>query len=532
MKYCLVLLLLVPTILLAQQRASGVYNSESGFSKFNWSFTYEVEMGEAARANLNGPLFVSFSDQHITVAGSTFKYDGKNYSPADAGMSSWPDVDMTYASMQCDANVYYRGSVIKQYKALSVKNRSVLIGRFDSYKGTPPNDVAGIVLGNEHIASTDFNLSNMKIEISNVTLNGENTGGDRIIAAIFKKQQSVSNTTTRSSQTVIIGTSSSSGAQNSVAKTYPSGGNGNSATGVSSTGTTWEQTNARIQAENQRAYDAQRQRIAESQKRDKELSDQIVSGTTEIVGMIGSIIQQNRADKEKKEAYRAKAALEVRQAQLEEQRRLKEVERQKNLRRELRIALFTEYGDAAIPLSSQQVPARILYYFVYAYDKKNLSDAKPLLSVSNVFTVAQYADDTWPFKTGLINQMRVLQPQTTIAFEGYFTLKSEAEDARKRFKEMAARSEFTVSDFVYKSKTKPGDGDPDFFETGNPNENPRRANLRKANGDEDFFETGQFKKKLAEEKKKEDAKKAGAKPADTKKPAPKPPVKKDDFWNN
>jgi hypothetical protein len=541
MKHLYFLLLFLPLSLFAQQQASGVYNApgDGGFNKVNWSFTYEVEMGEAARADLNGPLFVTFSNESMNVASAKFNYDGKSYSPAEAGMSSWPEVQMEYSSMTCDVAVYYRGSLVKEYKQLSVKNRSVLIGRFDSHKGTPPNDRVGIFLGGEHISSTDFNLSNMKLEISNVKASW-NAQPDVVVRSILNKEKAALKPTANNTTSVSIG-SPSSGAQNT-GSTQPgntgssqqaeAGVYGTNTTGGAAGTTTWEQTNARIKEENQRAYDVQRQKIAETQRQDKELSDQIVSGTSEIVGMIGNMIQQNRADKEKKEAYRAKVALELRQAQIEEQQRLKEAARKNALRLQLRNALFADYKDAEVPLSSHQIPVRVLYYFAYAYDKKNLSNDKPILNVSNVFTVAQYADDTWPFKKGLINQMRIIQPQTTIAFAGYYTQKSEAEEARKHFKEMAAQSEFTVSDFVYKSKAKPGDGDSDFFETGNPNGNPQRADLRIANGDEDFFETGQFKKKLAEEKKKEEAKKAGAKPADTKKTAPKPPVKKDDFWND
>jgi hypothetical protein len=536
MKHLSFLLIFLPISLFAQQQASGVYNSPAGnggFNKVNWSFTYEVEMGEAARSDLNGPLFVTFSNQSMNVSSAKFIYDGKSYSPSEAGMSSWPAVQMEYSSMTCDVDVYYRGSIVKQYKELSVKNRSVQIGRFDSQKGTPPNDRIGIVLGGNHIPSTDFNLSNMKLEVRNVMASC-NAQPEVVIRSILEKQKASSKPTSNTTSTVSIG-SPSQGSSNTRSTASPQPGNAggsNKSTAAAGAPTTWEQTNARIQAENQKAYDAQQQRIANTQQRDKEVSDQIVSGTTEIVGMIGNIIQQNRADKEKKEAYRAKVALDIKQAQIEEQQRLKEAARKNALRLELRNALFAEYRDAEVPLSSQKVPARVLYYFAYAYDKKNLSNTKPVVTVSNVFTIAQYADDTWPFKTGLINQMRMIQPQTTIAFAGYYTQKSEAEEARKRFKEMAAESEFTVSDFVYKSKGRPGDGDADFFETGNPNGNPQRANLRIANGDEDFFETGQYKKKLAEEKKKEGVKNAGQKPADTKKPAPKPAVKKDDFWNN
>lgn len=290
---------------------------------------------------------------------------------------------------------------------------------------------------------------------------------------------------------------------------------------------TWEETNARIKAEQLQEYNDQRARIAESQRRSKELDDQISSGITELAGMVGNIIQQGREERERKEAKRERAAQEVQQARFAEENRIKERARQKALQLELRNSLFSEFTDGVIPLSSQRVGVRQLFYFTYAYDKNSLEGTAPSIFLSNIFSIAQYADDTWPFKTGVINEMRKLQSKTTIVLIGYFTLKSEAEETRNRFKDLANRSDFSLQDFTYNGKKVESKSSSDFWENDNKQTegNAGKAKLIIARGDEDFWETGQQKKKMVAETKKEEPKK---KIEESKKKT----VNKDDFWNN
>jgi hypothetical protein len=288
---------------------------------------------------------------------------------------------------------------------------------------------------------------------------------------------------------------------------------------------TWQETNERIRQENQRAYEQQQARIAAQEKSNKEFSDKFVSDASELVGMVGNIIAQNKRDKEKKEMRKQEEARALQQQREDAARERAELQRFLAQRRDLRNSLMTDYSDGGVPLSSQNIGTNELFYFTYVFDKQKISDSKPAIQVSNVFSVFQYSDGTWPFKTAIQTDIKKFAPTGAVTLVGYYTTKEMAEEERKNFLAAAGETSFEITEFVYKGKAKPAATDGDFWgnkPASKTDSTAKSATLRMAKGDEDFWETGQMKKKDGEDKKKEDAKKEEEK----KKAAQK------NFWNN
>lgn len=290
---------------------------------------------------------------------------------------------------------------------------------------------------------------------------------------------------------------------------------------------TWQERDAQIKAENQRIYQQNEQRIAETQRRSQEQSEQFVNNATELIGLVGNIFEQNRIEREKKEAKQEAAAQRERERRQEEADRVAEIARQKAQLIALRNSFFDEFPEGGVPLSSQKVNTNKLYYFTYIFDKNTIEEYKPTIFLSNIFIVSQYSDGTWPFKSSIITDIKKLASNGTITLVGYFTTKELVDQMRNNFLQIAASSSFTITDINYKGKmTTSTTSSTDFWETNSKPKEPNpagKATLIMAKGDEDFWETGQHKKKMSEEKKKEEAKKKEEVKTKT--------TKKDDFWN-
>lgn len=284
---------------------------------------------------------------------------------------------------------------------------------------------------------------------------------------------------------------------------------------------TYQERDAQIKAENQRIYQQNQQRIAETQRRSQEQSEQFVNNATELIGLVGNIFEQNRIEREKKEAKQEAAAQRERERRQEEADRVAEIARQKAQLIALRNSFFDEFPEGGVPLSSQKINAKELYYFTYIFDKSTIEQSKPTILLSNIFVVSQYNDGTWPFKSSIITDVKKLASSGTITLVGYFTTKELAEQMRNNFLQIAASSSCTISDINYKGKKITSTATTtDFWQTNSKPTEPNpagKATLILPKEGEDFWETGHNNKKLLEAKKKEEVK------AKT--------VKKDDFWN-
>ena len=213
----------------------------------------------------------------------------------------------------------------------------------------------------------------------------------------------------------------------------------------------------------------------------------------ELVGMLGSWVNNNKAAKEARE----------RKEKLEKERNahLAELNRKKwNAILELRKKLFSQFVDGGTPLSKHRIQSPEVYCFVYSFPPGSMNETSPNLYVSNVFPVAQYNDGTWPFKASLVTDIKKKTKAQDVVLMGYYTDKGMAEKMLSSLIGLSAKAQLKKLDISY---TRSG------------------AQAGAIASSDDFWETGKTDK----------ASKASS---ETKSNTKSAPVKKkeDDFWNN
>ncbi|NCI52093.1 hypothetical protein GWC95_19365 [Sediminibacterium roseum] len=201
------------------------------------------------------------------------------------------------------------------------------------------------------------------------------------------------------------------------------------------------------------------------------------------VALIGSIFNSAKASKEAKEAKEA--------LRLARERQEKEIIAAKQRARvEMRGQLLKSFPNGGTPLTAHKITAPEVYMFGYVIDPASINNETAGITVSNVFSVTQYSDGTYPLKTSVTGRLKGIA-QGDVVLVGFYTDKNAADQMRNSFISLAQKSELSVKQFTLKTLGGSGTG-----------------NAAAASGD--FWETGKSATKTA---------------ADTTK-------KKDGFWNN
>jgi hypothetical protein len=208
------------------------------------------------------------------------------------------------------------------------------------------------------------------------------------------------------------------------------------------------------------------------------LNDGTASGQAagELVGMLGSWVNNNKAAKEAKE----------RKEKLEKERKahLADLNRKKmNAILELRTKLFQQFVDGGTPLSKHQIQSSEVYCFVYSFASGSINETSPNLYVSNVFSVAQYNDGTWPFKNSLITDIKKKTKVQEIVLIGYYTDKRMAEKMRSSLINLSGKAQLKNHDIAYmRAEAQSGSiaSSEDFWETGT-SKDPKASSSSKAN---------------------------------------------------
>ncbi|MBP1225944.1 hypothetical protein [Flavobacterium sp. 1355] len=195
------------------------------------------------------------------------------------------------------------------------------------------------------------------------------------------------------------------------------------------------------QPESQRLADQQAQyaRNLEAQRQyQAERTESITKGVTDLGNLVGSWIQQNQADKAKKEA-------------LEEQRAEEERQRQYALylKTSSRKNAFAEVPSKDIPLISQE-KASSIYYFIYAYSNLD-SEYGASAYISNVFEIGRYNDGTRAYTATVKNDIENLSPCAEV-LHGYYYTSQQAEQKRQELIAVLQSSGCTVNNIFYKGK--------------------------------------------------------------------------------
>lgn len=157
--------------------------------------------------------------------------------------------------------------------------------------------------------------------------------------------------------------------------------------------------------------------------------------------------------------------------------------------------LIAKYPDGKTPLSSQTKGATEVYFFVYSYQASTIENNNPVIYISNVFSVAKYADGTWPFKASLMENIVKTNKGLNLTLSGFYLSKSVADQNQQYFVNQAKSYGFTINNINYAGKkSSAGTGaNTDYW--GNPtkggeqktNEELQETQQVKTNSEVDFW---------------------------------------------
>ncbi|MEN9910379.1 MAG: hypothetical protein RLZZ540_3538 [Bacteroidota bacterium] len=132
-----------------------------------------------------------------------------------------------------------------------------------------------------------------------------------------------------------------------------------------------------------------------------------------------------------------------------------------------RKSMITNLPEGKMPLSSQTKNAKEVYFFMYSCDIYSL-ESNPVIYMSNIFTIAKYADDTWPFKDRVMEKIAQTNKDRTYKLSGFYMTKEEAEGQLQQLVNKAYKYGFTIKNVFYMSSkaTETANSNIDFW--GNP----------------------------------------------------------------
>ncbi len=114
--------------------------------------------------------------------------------------------------------------------------------------------------------------------------------------------------------------------------------------------------------------------------------------------------------------------------------------------------LITKMPDGKTPLSYEAKEVSEVYFFVYSYNKNTLEDSKPLIYISNVFSIQKYSDGSWPFKTNIMEEIARKNKNPDLKLSGYYNDKIKAEEQQQLFVKATSNYDFNVESISYTPK--------------------------------------------------------------------------------
>lgn len=250
-----------------------------------------------------------------------------------------------------------------------------------------------------------------------------------------------------------------------------------------------QQSNTQNQTVNPNIVNQQNQyaQNLEAQRRyQTEQTEIITKGVTDLGNLVGGWIQQNQADKERKEALR-------------EQREAEERERQYQLmvKATNRINAFSQLPSKDIPLSSQEKAASI-YFFIYAFNDLN-SKYGGSVYISNVFEIGKYNDGTRAYTSAIKTEIANLTPYTEV-LHGYYYSKEQAEEKRQTLINTLQNNDTYINNITYKGKPTTKNVSNTTNEQQTPNYGnmigaPAKIDTRPTNGTAPNGQVDKFKEK-------------------------------------
>jgi hypothetical protein len=133
-----------------------------------------------------------------------------------------------------------------------------------------------------------------------------------------------------------------------------------------------------------------------------------------------------------------------------------------------RKSLIAKFPDSKTPLSYEVKDVTEIYYFVYSYQAAAIGGDAPVIYISNEFSLAKYADGTWPFKASLIEKIAKTNKGLDFILSGYYLTQIEAAEQKQLLMNSANEYGFIVNKISYTSKKslETSSGSIDYW--GNP----------------------------------------------------------------
>ncbi|MCC5936238.1 MAG: hypothetical protein JJU34_03045 [Lunatimonas sp.] len=170
-------------------------------------------------------------------------------------------------------------------------------------------------------------------------------------------------------------------------------------------------------------------------------SDASGQAVGELIHSIGSLVNQNKAEKERKQAIEA--------LRREREKMLAEIaEKKKSLTREMRKGIIDRFTEGGLPTSSHHMGASV-YCFAYFFDESKIGDDFPSISITNVFEIQRYSDASWPLKSLVISQLKKLN-SAKVTLVGYYSSAAAAEEMRTTLMNIAKKGDMKTGTSVFK----------------------------------------------------------------------------------
>lgn len=171
------------------------------------------------------------------------------------------------------------------------------------------------------------------------------------------------------------------------------------------------------------------------------MSDPVSAGVGGGILAVGTIVASANADKKEREAKERLLA-----------ERNAAIFNFKTKRKNSRLRIFKDFPEGGTPLEQHKIGSPEVYFLAYYIDTSKLFDEKPVLKVSNVFSIPKERDGTYMFKSTLMKKVRTAFGENAILV-GYFIQQNNVITIRNRLIELASLAEYQVEAVNIKFKS-------------------------------------------------------------------------------
>jgi hypothetical protein len=207
-----------------------------------------------------------------------------------------------------------------------------------------------------------------------------------------------------------------------------------------------------LSGSSERLASAQNQKLQSNYEYQFRDADATGRAMGEAVVGLGNMFNSISAEKEAEKARR-----ELKEAREEALRKMR-VQQKENMLN-LRKKLFTTFSNGGLPLSSHRVASKVVYLFSYSFNTDQIENEKPTIKITNVFPIAKTNDDTWPFQSSILNELKKVFNEQECTLFGYFADEQKINKMHASFARMAMQAGMNIQTITYKGRPLKIDGE-------------------------------------------------------------------------